>query len=198
MLCERIRASLSGSPLRFIDSPVPLPQDEVDLYLAPADEAMGLLEGSRTEPPRAPVPVIAFGPAALMRCCFVAGAADFLRDPWSPEEFCLRALSVLQRTQRRFRFPWGSLVLDCTALETSSGKLSLTHHESRILRALLLGRGAPVPRQAISYFLWGNSGPAGGRAIDAHVAALRRKIRAVAPEAGRFIRAVRRQGYMIP
>jgi DNA-binding response OmpR family regulator len=188
--------------LHFIDSTAALPQDEVDMYLAPADAAIGLLSGSpaerqgRAQP--VSIPVIAFGPAALMRSCFVAGAADYLRDPWSPEELSLRALSVLQRTQRRFRFPWGSLVLDCTSLDTPSGMLCLTHHESRVLRALLLGRGAPVPRQAISYFLWGNPGPAGSRAIDAHVAALRRKISAVAPEAEKFIRAVRRQGYMIP
>ncbi len=193
--------------MHFIDSPAPLPQDEADLYLAPADTAIELLSGSPAErrgiqrPDRVPpvsIPVIAFGPAALMRSSFVAGAADYLRDPWSPEEFSLRVMSVLQRTQRRFRFPWGSLVLDCTSLETPAGTVSLTHHESKILRALLLGRGAPVPRQAIAYFLWGNPGPAGSRAIDVHVASLRRKIAAAAPKAGSLIRAVRRQGYMIP
>jgi DNA-binding response OmpR family regulator len=141
---------------------------------------------------------MACGPVALMRSSFLSGCADYLRDPWLPEELGIRALGILQRMLRRFRFPWGEISLQGAYLATPSGEVTLTLHESRILRALLMGRGSPVSRQALSYFLWGNPGPAGSRAIDVHVAVIRRKIAAVAPEAGRFIRAVRREGYLIP
>jgi hypothetical protein len=204
---ERIRASLSRSPFHFTESLEPLDQEETDIYIAPAETAMEMLsprEG-RTARAAAPsahphlsVPVIACGPTALMRSCFLFGCADYLRDPWRPEELEMRALSVLQRVRKRFEFPWGPLLLQGARLETPAGEVTLTFHESRILRALLMSRGTPVPRQALSYFLWGNPGPSGSRAIDVHIAAIRKKVSAAVPAVGRFIRAVRRVGYVIP
>jgi DNA-binding winged helix-turn-helix (wHTH) protein len=206
LTAERIRASLSRSPFHVSDSPEPMPEEEIDIYVAPADFAAELLSPAPAR--RVPesvvrvrpvsVPVIACGPAALMRSSFLSGCADFLREPWQPEELGLRALGVLQRMRKRFEFPWGSLSLQGTLLETPTGEVMLTFHESRILRALLMGRGGPVSRQALSYFLWGNPGPAGSRVVDVHVAAIRKKVSSAVPEAGRFIRAVRREGYVIP
>jgi hypothetical protein len=193
---ERIRASLSRSPFLFLDTAEPLPESEVDLYVAPADAAVDML-ARRGAPPIA-VPVVACGPAALMRSAFLCGCADYLRDPWHPVELEIRALAVLQRTRRRWTFPWGELSMQGTDLDTPAGGVTLTVHESRILRALLMSRGTPVPRQALSYLLWGKPGPAGSRVLDVHVAAIRRKVAAAVPAAGRFIRAVRREGYLIP
>jgi hypothetical protein len=226
MLMERIRASLSRSPFRFIDSSVPLAEEEVDMYVVPADLAVELLRGGYLEPgssvgaqgrvpgradappstrtsirpaspPAVRVPVIAFGPTGLMRTAFMAGAADYLREPWGPEELGLRALCVIQRMRRRVEFPWGHVVLDGGNLETPAGAISLTFHESKILRALLLNRGSPVTREALAYHLWGNPGPKDSRAIDVHVAAIRRKVRAFIPVAGPFIKAVRNLGYTV-
>jgi len=189
-----------------MDSPDPMPEEEIDIYVAPADIAAEILTAApadritgrvaRARP--ASVPVIACGPAALMRSSFLSGCADYLRDPWQPEELGIRALGVLQRIRRKFEFSWGTVSLQGALLQTPSGDVGLTFHESRILRALLMGRGAPVSRQALSYFLWGNSGPAGSRAVDVHIAAIRKKVSELVPEAGRFIRAVRREGYVIP
>jgi DNA-binding response OmpR family regulator len=189
-----------------MDSPEPLPEEEIDIYVAPADIAVEILTAAQADriPGRAArarpasVPVIAFGPAALMRSSFLSGCADYLRDPWQPEELGIRALAVLQRIRRKFELSWGAVSLQGALLQTPAGDVALTFHESRILRALLMGRGTPVSRQALSYFLWGNPGPAGSRSIDVHVAAIRKKVSAVVPEAGRFIRAVRREGYLIP
>lgn len=195
ILLERIRASLARSPFYFLDSPSPLPWDDVDLYVVPAGLAVDLL-GSGTQ--TTPVPVLAYGPAALMRSAFLAGAADYLREPWGPEELGLRLMSVAQRTARSFVFPWGRLAMDGSILSTSGADIQLTFHESIILRALLLGRGSPVPRQALAYRLWGRPGPGASRAVDVHVAAIRRKLAAVEPAAGRFILCVRGKGYMVP
>jgi hypothetical protein len=193
---ERIRASLSRSPFLFLDTAEPLPAFEVDLYVIPADTAADML-AARGAPPLA-VPVIAYGPATLLRSAFLCGCADYLRDPWHPDELGMRALAVLQRMKRRWTFPWGELSLQGTELDTPAGGVTLTVHESRILRALLMSRGTPVPRQALSYLLWGRPGPAGSRVLDVHVAAIRKKVAAAVPAAGRFIRAVRREGYLIP
>lgn len=196
VLVERIRASLGRSPFYFLDSPQPLPPDEVDLYAAPVDIAVGMSDGQAGKG-AVGRPVIAFGRAGMMRSSFLAGCADYLREPWSPEELGLRALAALERVRGRFQFPWGALILEGTVLETPAGPVALTFHEKKILKALLVNRGLPVPRQALSYILWGGPGPAGSRAIDAHVSSIRKKVAAAVPAAGRLIRAVRREGYMV-
>lgn len=203
---ERIRASLSRSPFLFLDSPAPLPDDEVDLYAAHFDMAMEILNprvgrGPRLTgvqpgvPPGALIPVIAFGPAGLMRSAFASGAADYMKEPWGPEELELRAGRVLGVMRRRMEFPWGVLTLDGGRVELPAGSAALTVHESRILRALLFNRGTPVPREVLAYRLWNRPGSGKSRAIDVHVASIRRKIEPLIR--GRLIRAVRKEGYVI-
>jgi len=216
---ERIRASLSRSPFCFLDSTVPLPEDEVDMYVAPVDVAVEILRpreepyglarksGAGTAPPASLVPVIAFGPAGLMRSAFVSGVADYLREPWGPEELELRAARVFKEVRQKMEFPWGTVALDGRCVETGAGSASLTLHESKILRSLILNRGAPVCREALAYWIWGRPGPRGregqargaglrgSRAIDVHVASIRRKLETLIP--GPFIKAVRNEGYIV-
>jgi hypothetical protein len=189
LLGERIRASLRRSPFFFADSDEPLPG--ADLCLVPARRV------AEARGPGRP-PAIACGPPALLRSAFLAGCADYLKDPWTPEELELRALAVLARERARGAFPWGALVLGGTTLHTPAGPVGLTLHEARILRALLRARGSPVPRAALSYCADGTPGRPGSRAVDAHVSSLRRKVRAAVPAAGRFILCVRGQGYLVP
>jgi DNA-binding response OmpR family regulator len=189
-MCERIRASLRRSPFRFLRTEAPVPGDEADLYVAPVAEA--------NELPGRGVPVIAWGPAGLMRTAFLAGCDDFLRDPWTPEELELRALAALSRVQWRYGFPWGEVTFEGKDLRTPRGLAVLTLQESRLLKTLLRNRGQPVPREALAYSMCGTPGPAHSRAIDVHVAAVRRKVRCTVPEAGHLIVCVRGQGYMVP
>jgi hypothetical protein len=188
VLCERIRASLRRSPFLFPATGEPLP--DADLYVAPARRAQEICLLA--------APVIAWGPPALLRSSLIAGCADYMKDPWTPEELELRALAVLGREQRRYHFPWGALAFEGLGLRTPAGLVPLTLHEARILRALLRARGEPVPRSALSYCAGGAPGTAGSRAVDVHVASLRRKVRASVPAAGRFILCARRQGYLVP
>ena len=151
---------------------------------------------------RGGVPVIAHGPAGLMRTAFLAGCADYMSDPWTPEELGLRVQAALDRQRACWEFPWGPARMIHGELLTPGGRTALTHHEAVILRALLRQRGRPVPREALSFLLGGAGGPAlrreASRRVDVHVSSLRRRVRAAAPEAGRFIVCVRGQGYMIP
>jgi hypothetical protein len=189
LLFERIGVSLRRGPFVFVQAQEPTPDDDVDLYIAPA---AGLPELPRPGPP-----VIACGPAALMRTSFLAGCEDYLREPWTPEELGLRALAVLARVARCYRFPWGEISFEGNDLRTPAGLLPLTLHESRILRMLLRARGAPVPRRALTWSTGGNGGT-GGRSVDVHVAAIRHKLRALISQTGPFIVSVRGQGYMVP
>jgi hypothetical protein len=194
LLCERIRASLGRSPFHFTFTAEPLSDDEADLFVVDARQAADLSGGG--------VPVIAHGPAGLMRSAFLAGCSDYLKDPWTPEELGLRAQAALARQRACWEFPWGAARLIHDELLTPRGRAMLTHHEAVILRALMRQRGRPVPREALSCLLGSARGAApcreASRRIDVHVSSLRRRVRAAAPEAGRFIICVRGQGYMIP
>ena len=192
LVVERTRASLRRSPFVFLGSDEPLRPECADLYVVAAERVGDL--------PRHGVPVIAAGPAGLLRSAFLAGCADYLREPWTAEELSLRALEAMARGARRFGFPWGEISLEPGRLVTPAGPVRLTWHEHRILAALLRSRGEPVPRQALAYAAGAAPVPtrAAGRAIDMHVSSIRRKVRAAIPQAGPFIVCVRSQGYLIP
>ncbi len=190
LLCEKIRASLARSPLHFSSGAEPLPPDEVDLFVAPAGRVEDLVSTG--------VPVIAHGPAGLLRAAYLAGCVDFLREPWTPEELALRAQAALARVPRRFQFPWGTVAFEGDALRVPGGTAVLTHHEALILRALLRARGRPVPREALTLALRGSPTPPDSRRIDVHVSGVRRKVRALVAAADRFVICVRGQGYMVP
>ena len=182
---ERVRASLRGGPLHFTAAGAEPP----DLCVAHARDAETVVGSG--------APVIGFGPAGLLRAAFLAGCVDYLREPWLPEELELRALAVLERERKCFEFPWGTVAFQETGLRTPRGLVALTHHESTLLRVLLRARGEPVPRQALALTIWGNAARANGRALDVHVANVRRKLRRVEKDAGKFITSVRGKGYMV-
>ena len=168
-----------------------LPEGEADLRVVPIHAMEGL-------PADSGVPVIAYGPGGSLRRAYLDGCADYLKEPWTPEELGFRALAVLERARHRYLFPWGEIGFEDQNLVTPAGPVALTYRESRILRLLILHRGSPVPRAALAYQGWGSPLSAGSRRIDAHVAAIRRKVKVAIPRAGRFIVAVRREGYMVP
>jgi hypothetical protein len=190
---ETVRASLRRSPFHFLSEDAPR-EESADLLVAPADLVQRISGVPGTHPP-----IIAFGPARLLRSAFLAGCADYLKDPWTPEELALRALAVFSRVRAALLFPWGELAFEGNTLTTPIGPVDLTRHEALLLRALLWSRGTPVSREALAYSLWGKPGGERSRAIDAHISAIRGKIAAVLPDKGRrFIVAVRSQGYMVP
>jgi DNA-binding response OmpR family regulator len=193
LLVERMRASLAGSPLCFLpvrDAEAAAAAD-ADLLLVPASS---LAPGRRVHA----VPVIAHGPAQMLRSAFLAGCDDYLREPWTTAELSARALAVLGRVRERFTFPWGTLEIRGETLHTPAGPLRLGAIQSRLLKKLLASRGEPVPREALALCAWGRPARAESRALDVHVAAIRGKLAAALPAAGpRFIVAVRGRGYMV-
>jgi hypothetical protein len=189
-LCERIRASLGRSPFHFQPTAEPLADDDVDIFVVPALQVGDLADGG--------VPVIAYGPAGLLRAAFLAGCVDYLRDPWTPEELALRAQSALSRRSGCWDFPWGEARFEGDTLCTPGGSAPFPHSEAVLLRALLRRRGQPVPRVALASLLGAAARKAGSRSVDVHLSAVRRRVRSVAPEAGPFIVCVRGKGYMVP
>ena len=189
-LVERIRASLRRGPFHFRSIAKPAINDDSDLFVVPVENVADL--------PQRGIPVIACGPPELLRTAFLAGCADYLREPWLPEELSWRARAVVDRAGKGRVFSWGEMQLQGNELGLSNGRIVLTRNETLILKALLRVRGRPVPRESLAALLGGRRGGAGSRTIDVQIAAIRRKVRAAAPQAGRLIVCARGEGYLIP
>lgn len=141
--------------------------------------------------------MICFGPAQLLPGCFLAGCDDYLKDPWSPEELEWRVCKLCGDTEALFRFSWGSLEIGSLELRSSLGSCPLCAQEQRILRLLAANAGEPVSREALYYGMWGKPAAAESRAVDMHIASLRKKLRQLFPQSGVCIRSVRGVGYLI-
>ena len=198
LLTARLRSFGRRAPrLRLRASTRPLP--DCDAYLFPAEALPG--EGELEALQAGGAAVLAFGPPALLRAAFLAGCDDFLKDPWSPEELECRLEHLAVFRQRpgavSAGFPWGELSLRGARARSPYGEASLSYPESRILAALLSRPGEVVSREVLAYAAWGRPLAAGSRALDAHVAGLRRKLRRLAPPGGVCLRALRGVGYLL-
>jgi DNA-binding response OmpR family regulator len=165
----------------------PLPAGEADLWIVPAENAAEAVAAARG------APVIAHGPPSLLRAAFLAGAVDYLREPWTPEELAVRAAAVLERVAG---LGSGGVRLEGTRLRGPRGTAELTGHQAAALRLLASRPGVPVGRSALAWAITGRPPAPGSRGVDMHVAALRAKLARVAlPGGGPRIRAVRGRGY---
>lgn len=192
---------IRGFHLDLVTEP-PAPRDpRYAVAIMPAGRAERLLTG----PVQPAWPMIAYGPSTELPRLFLAGCADYLRDPWTPEELELRALRTIAAARTATRFGHGgSLRLSGRVLSGPEGTVSLRPQEVEILRMLLTNRGATVTRDALFYAIWGRLPVHRSRAVDMHVTALRRHLTAVAepadaarPAAWRVIVTVRGRGYRL-
>ena len=148
------------------------------------------------------MPVIAYGSPLLLKRAFAAGAYDYLKEPWTADEFWTRVTRMIQGREKSYR--WGSTVLEGTRLRRREDALGITEvelslQEAAILKTLLRNRGRAVSRETLFYVLWGRQPRRRSRVVDVHVAALRRKLRRLAPRNGERggIATVRGVGYMM-
>ena len=189
LLSERTRASLAGGPFTLRISAEPLAAGEADLWVVPAAvaaEAVAAAHGA---------PVIAHGPSGLLRAAFLAGAVDYLREPWEPGELLERAAAALKRAAS---VGFGGVRLEGTRLSGPRGAAELTGHQAAVLRLLASRPGEPVDRTALAWAVTGRPPARGSRSVDMHVSALRAKLARVAPAVGGpRIRAVRGRGYQL-
>jgi DNA-binding response OmpR family regulator len=134
----------------------------------------------------------------MLRAAFVSGCADYLREPWTPEELAVRAEAALGRRRECHEFSWGEARFEGDTFHGPCGSAVFPHGEAMLLRALLRRRGQLVPRAALATLLGTAAREAGSRAVDVHLSAVRRRVRSVAPGAGPFIVCVRGAGYVVP
>ena len=172
------------------------------LFIVPAAAVNTLLGGGG----RLALPVVAYGNEHGLAPAFLRGCVDYLREPWSLTELQLRVQLWLERSAAG---AWpgvahaagGGIRLRGTTLHGPGRAVALSVAEARLLEMLLYNAGRVTSREALFYRLWGRLPAGRSRAIDVHVAALRRKTRIacgdVARGGGPTITAVRGEGYLL-
>lgn len=116
------------------------------------------------------------------------GADDYVVKPFSPRELTARVKAVLRRAHsiapqvdlQRVR-PTSALCIDDRTLQATffGETLPLSATELRLLRILFQHPGRVFSREQLMNLAWEEPGSAMERTVDAHVKALRHKLRAV-------------------
>lgn len=132
---------------------------------------------------------------------FDAGADDYLVKPFSPKVLVARVGAVLKRSRgepadQEERLERDGLVIDPKAREVwiDGSEVELTAIEFDLLRTLAEHPGWVYSREQLLERVWGYDYLGDSRAVDVHVANLRKKI-GDDPTEPRFIRTVRGVGY---
>lgn len=158
-----------------------------------------VLERLRRDPRTASIPVMmltAKAEEADQLVGFAMGATDYVTKPFSMKVLLARVAAILRRDANeagRDVLTCGPVILDRSRHEvTVEGKpIALTATEMRILAALMNARGRVMERDHLIDTVLGPSVAVTNRAIDVHIAALRKKMQSAAG----WIRTIRGVGY---
>ena len=129
---------------------------------------------------------------------FGVGADDYVTKPFSPRELVARVHAVLRRAERTsvdddVVLRVGDLEVDVPTrrVRRSGEPVHLTPTEFDLLHRLAARPGTVFTRERLLAEVWGYKETAGGRTVDSHVQALRRKLGA------EVVRTVHGVGYAV-
>lgn len=128
---------------------------------------------------------------------FALGADDYIRKPFSMKLLVARVSALMRRlsadAQQAEVVSEGPIVLDHGRHEVvvDGRRLDLTATEFRVLACLMAAKGRVLSREQLIDAALGVGAAVTNRAMDVHIAALRKKLGDAAP----FVRTVRGVGY---
>jgi DNA-binding response OmpR family regulator len=117
---------------------------------------------------------IAYGEIDAMELAFLCGCADYLVNPWLPEELFLRCTRRMPRNI--IDFSRGRVRITPFALLSETAVIALSSQEYRILKVLADHINTIVPREVLIAGLGKVVGES-PRPVDVHVSKLRKKLR---------------------
>jgi DNA-binding winged helix-turn-helix (wHTH) protein len=199
LITERLRVAGVSFPSLMILFPenADMRGDGADIRVIPAQSLIQAFPfGSGRLEPR-PL-TISYGPVEYMARAFLCGCADYVVDPWLPEELFLRCDRL--RSFSCISFPGGSLRYTAFALFSENKVLPLSRQEHKLLEILARYANNPVNREDLLGVLGYTMGNVSSRLVDVHISSLRTKLKACGlgkPSQRRWnpIRAVRGVGY---
>jgi len=114
------------------------------------------------------------------------GADDYVTKPFSPRQVVARVQALLRRADRATALLGGepeSLSVGVLEIDLASRRVSVSGEEVRLTRTefalvehLARRPGVVFTRERLLTEVWGYADGSGGRTVDSHVAALRRKL----------------------
>ena len=120
------------------------------------------------------------------------GGDDYVVKPFSPRELCARVKAILRRVQASAPITSapaaivrGAFQIDEERMQIHfrGSRLALSSTEFRLLRALCEKPGRVLSRAQLMDLAWDDPGAALERTVDAHIKALRAKLKDTHPDA---------------
>jgi len=126
------------------------------------------------------------------------GADDYVTKPFNPRELRARIKAVLRRSGNELPelYAFGDVEVDFSRQELRrKGKpVPLTHMEFKLLGTLIRCRGRVLSRDQLLTDVWGLDSLVTDRAVDTHIANLRKKVE-LKPAHPRYLITVHGTGY---
>ena len=142
-------------------------------------------------------PFICYGLSFYIKEAFLCGCSDYLKEPWSLEEFDIRVNRNLNL--QILNYSWGSILFRPFYLKTEIGEVQLSLAEYVLFKILIQNLGLIVPRHILLGYINRKPGKS-YQSADVQISLLRKKINAIIPDnirADQIILTVRNRGYLL-
>jgi hypothetical protein len=145
--------------------------------------------------------VLVYGPPGGLTGAYLAGASDYMKEPWEPEELLFRVETLIERGKTGHGAGNGEqrLIADTSdspgTMEAGEARIDLSAEERRLLQALCRAPDGVATRRALAFAL-GVDAPTSSRAVDMRIARLRRRLQPLAGYDNPIV-SVRGRGYRL-